>query len=187
MADDLKDEKPIILSKSAREKLLKEYFELNLTETALTAYKQKDYMRAAMLSWSYIEEYFLPYFIDFVAKRQKINLDASILDNVPVAHLIRYYYFISYDELLFLELEKARKLRNKMVHRIYQTRSIKTADTRAKESAKFNIDLIVGAIFDREEGKVVPPALRIATDARNSLRHEIRERLGLLGLPEPKG
>ncbi len=158
-------------------KILSEYFELQLADTAIDAYKQKDFLKAAMLSWSYIEEFFLPSSIKFVAKHQKVKLDSNLLTNRSSYHLIRYYFLISYDNEMFDILEEARKLRNKVVHQIYKTKSMATISQRAKESAKYNLFSVLEHMLDRQEGRVIAPALLIATNARNDFRDELRIKL----------
>lgn len=162
------------LEPTEKEKILSKYFELQLTEVALRSYKEKDFLKAAMLSWSYIEEYFLPTQIEFVAINQNMKLDKDFLKNLTSFHLIRYYYLISYDREMYDVLEHARKLRNKMTH----NKSIASIEKMAQESADYNLGMI-DAMLDREEGKIVAPSLLIAINARNDLRKEQRERLGI--------
>jgi hypothetical protein len=161
---------------SEKDKILSKYFELQLTEEAIKAFEEKDYTKAAILSWSYIEEYFIQTQIQIIAKRQKVKLNQDFLQGLTSYHLIRYYYMISYDLEMFESLEKARKLRNAMTHGIYSTKSIKSVGSKAKLSAKCNLDLI-NPMFDREEGKIIAPSLLIAVNARNSLRAEMRVKL----------
>ena len=128
-----------------------------------------------MMSWSYIEEYFLPTSIKHIAKHQKVKLEENFLEDTRAFNLIRFYFLISYDREMYLLLEKARKLRNKLIHQTYKSKSIKKIENLAKESAKFNVEIIVGSIFDREDGIVIAPALKIYVNARNDLRKEQRE------------
>ncbi len=78
---------------------------------------------------------------------------------------------------MFHVLEEARKLRNKVVHQIYKTKSTKLIDQRAKESAEYNLGPVQNHMFDRQDGIVVSPALLIRTKARNELRQELREKI----------
>ena len=133
-------------------------------------------MKSAMLSWSYIEEYFLPTSIEFVAMHQKVKLDNEFLKGQTAFQLIRYYYLISYDREMYDLLEKARKHRNKMTHDIYTSKSIEIIEKRAKASAIQNLHTI-GAMFDRQDGVIIAPALMIYTNARNDLRKDQRKKL----------
>lgn len=155
-------------------KKLNKYFENQLTMAALEAFDRKDYMKATMLTWSFIEEYFLPVSIKHVAKHQKIKLEKEFLLNKPAYHLIRYYYLISYDTTMYEALEKARQLRNKAVHQIFETNSIAAIDERAKESATYNLRDVYELMLDRLDGAYIPPSLQIYTNARNDLRNEIK-------------
>lgn len=97
------------------------HFEFELLDTAIAAYKDKDYLKAAMMSWSFIEEFLLPTYIEFTAKRQKIGFNKRIIENSSVVHLIRYYYLVTYDEELYMLLEEARKRRNSFIHGAYKS------------------------------------------------------------------
>lgn len=165
------------LTKSEREKILQEHFELQISDEALTALKSKDYIKSAMLSWSYIEEYFLPFTIKNLANFHKLPLKAVAIQKANVSILIYYYYFLSHDHELYLRLEGARKDRNSLVNNLYGSSSVEKIDEIAKKSAKTNIDLITSLIWDREEGKIPYPSTMIAINARNDLRKEQRKRL----------
>jgi hypothetical protein len=164
---------------SQRAKVFAKYFELQLSDAAIQAYEKKDYVKSAMLSWSYVEEFFLPTSIELIAKRQKISLDEELLNRANSYQLIRYYFLISYDRDMFNILEKARKLRNKMTHQIYKSKSLSEVEKRAQESAKYNLLTAFEPMFDRQEGKVVAPSLKIYFDARNDLRKEMKQKLKL--------
>lgn len=84
------------------------YFELELIGHATKAFSTKDYLKSAMLSWSFIEEYFLPRTIKHIANRQKIKLDGSFYES-SASTLIKYLYLISYDQELFIVMQKTRK------------------------------------------------------------------------------
>lgn len=165
------------LKPSQKAKIFAKFFELQLLETAIQAYGEKDYIKSAMLSWSYIEEFFLPTSIEAIAKRQKVKLDKELFHRASSYQLIRYYLLISYDREMFDILEEARKLRNKMAHQIYKSKSLQEIKKRAQASAKYNLKTVLEPMFDRQEGKVVVPALKIYFDARNDLRKEMRKRI----------
>jgi len=171
---DLSDEE-LKTTKSEEEKLLQDHFELQISKEAFLALKSKDFIKSAMLSWSYIEEYYLPSTIYSLAKFHKLPLKKSIIEKTNVSILIHYYYFLSHDHTLYLKLEKARKTRNDLVHNLYGSSAIQQIDELARKSAQTNVDLIIDDIWEREEGKVNYPSTMIAINARNDLRREQRE------------
>lgn len=150
-------------------------FELQLSEEAAKAYGDKDYIKSAAMSWSYIEEYYLPKTIKYVADNLKVPLPSDIT-KAPVGVIIKYYLLITHDKELYHKLEEARKLRNKITHEIYKSKDLSKIDSAYKESAKFNMALIV-EMFDRELGEVPIPSLSIWQNARESLRNEQKQRL----------
>ena len=184
--DDLQsltDPEPLDVRPSEKAQLLAKHFELQLIESSIAALEVKDFIKSAMLSWSYIEEYFLPTFISYVAAKQKVELTGLLYENANAYQLVRYYFLITYDRELFDILEKARKLRNNMTHKIYEAKSMTEIELNAKKSAEFNLKTALRPIFDRQDGSLVIPALRIYFDARNDLRRELREKVkDLFGL-----
>ncbi len=96
-----------------------------------------------------------------------------------VSHLIRYYYFVSYDEEMYKILCEAAKLRNSLVHRNYKSGSIHEIAKRAQESAKYNLYTAFGPMADRLTGKTISPSLRIYSQGWNDCRDKMVENLGL--------
>ena len=152
------------------------YFEIQLLDIALEAYKAKQYLKAAMVSWSFIEEFFLPTSIEYIAKHQNITVRKEILES-SVNHLIRYYYLISYDEELFLILDEARKLRNNLVHKSYRSGSVEQIAAKAQESAKYNLTTAVEPMLARLSGEIVAPSLLLYTKGWNDLRKKITQHI----------
>ena len=87
----LKDEDNPEIHRTDSEKALAESFHLQVSGEAFKAYKSSDYIKAALLSWSYIEEYFLPVSIRYIAKQQSIKLDNDLVENSNAHNLIRHY------------------------------------------------------------------------------------------------
>jgi len=151
------------------------YFEEEYYEYALKAYKDEDYLKAAMTSWSYIEEFFLPTVIKYIAEKQKIKYTKSMVDGMNAANLIKVYYFISYDEELYSLFEKARGLRNKLVHKAYGAGSIPEIERLAKISADFNIKEVMLPLLKRLSGDEVPPSLLLYIKGWNDLRDKMKK------------
>jgi hypothetical protein len=171
------NEEHLEIDESDQERMLKEHFELQISKEALDALGSKEFIKAAMLSWSYIEEYFLPIMINRLAKFHNLPLNQSVIEKTNVNIVIYYYYLLSHDHKLFLKLEKARKARNKLVHNLYSASSIEKIDKLAKDSAMINLKAVMEDIWDRESGKIAAPSTMIAINARNELRQEQRKRL----------
>lgn len=153
------------------------YFELEFLQVAIDSYKKKQFLKSAMLSSSFIEEFYLPSSIEIIAKRQSIKFHKSYIDGASASQLIRYYYFISYDEELFELLESARKLRNKLVHNSYGSGSIEGTAHNAEESAKYNLKVLIRPIFSRLNGDIVAPSLLLYSDGWNDMRAKVIEML----------
>jgi hypothetical protein len=158
---------------SPADKAKAKYFELQLFDIALDAYKNKQYLKSAMMSWSFIEEFFLPTAIEFIAKRQKITFKKGLIENSSATHLIKYYYLISYDEELFELLNEARILRNNLVHKAYKSGSIQEIANKAKESAKYNLHTVMVPMLRRLNGEVVAPSLLLYAKGWNDMREKV--------------
>ena len=128
------------------------YFEIQIVDVAIKSFEKKEFLKSAMLSWSYIEEYYLPTFIKFIAEKLKIPIDNSFLENPTAASLIKYYYLISYDKDLYEVLKEAKSLRNKLVHAAYKSGSLQEVAKKSKASSKYNLTVAILAIFDRLDG-----------------------------------
>lgn len=115
--------------------------------------------------------------IRHTAKQLDIKLGNDLIEDSNAHKLIRYYFLISHDQDMFNILETARKQRNTVTHNMHKTKSMDEINKNAKKAAKFNLDNILGPMFDREEGKIVPPVLMIQVNARNDLRKELRAKV----------
>ena len=157
---------------SEREQALAKYFELELYSLSITAYNNGDYMKATMLSWSCIEECFLPQLLEFISRKQNVKLSKKFLEGNG-SQLISYYFMLSYDEELYKTLETGRKLRNKVTHDIYKSGSIESVNTKAKTSALFNIDKLIPPMVERLNGTVPVPSLQLYANGWNDMRNHM--------------
>lgn len=151
---------------------LSAYFELELVDVAIKAYEKKEYLKSAMMSWSFIEEYFLPTQIEFIAKRQKIKIKEDLF-NTNVYHLLKYYFLISYDQELYEILVTACSLRNQIIHKAYRSGSIKEIARKAQDSAKFNLYTAMNPMLNRLKGDVPPPSLTLYSKGWNDCRDKM--------------
>lgn len=175
IADTPPKKKAPEISKSTKD--VAKYFEIQIVDVAIKSLQKKEYLKSAMLSWSYIEEYFLPTFIKFIAKKQKVPIDNTFLENATAASLIKYYYLISYDKELYEILKEAKSLRNKLVHEAYRSGSLREVAKKSENSAKYNLTVAILAIFDRLDGKMVPPSLELYSRGWNDMRKEMKKRI----------
>jgi hypothetical protein len=156
------------------------YFEFELLDVSIDSYKNKQYLKSAMTSWSFIEEFFLPSSIESIAKSQKIKFQRGFIERQNVSQLIKYYYFISYDEEIFDLLTEARKLRNNLVHGVYESGSVKEIEERSQKSAKYNLHTVMEPLLNRLKGAVIAPSLMLYANGWNDMRAETIERLEAL-------
>lgn len=171
------DEKLVQISETETEQVLRKHFELQISNEALESFLEKEFIKASMLSWSYVEEFYFPTALVRLSKFHKLPISTKVIDKANAATLIQYYYLLSHDKVLYDKLEEARKSRNKLIHNLYRSASIEGIDKLAKESADYNLKLIMNDLWDRELGKIPIPSMMIAVNARNELRHEQRERM----------
>lgn len=177
LRSNLNNEKQPIFAQTELDKALAKSFHLQISGAAIDSYKSGDYLKSALLSWSYIEEYYLPTTINHIVGILKVKIDKDLVEKSNSYQLIRYYLLVSHDREMFEILEKARKLRNEIIHGLMKSGNIEDVHTRAKKCAYYNLHEALNSMLDREDGKVIAPSLLIAVNARNDLRAEMRERL----------
>jgi hypothetical protein len=158
-------------------KAVAKYFEIQIVEVAMQAFKKKEYLKAALLSWSFLEEYFLPTFIKFIGRRQGISIGNSLLENANASALIKYYYLISYDKELYDILMEAKKRRNKLVHEAYKSGSLNEIAKKAKDSAQYNLSTAIVETFKRLGGEKHPPSLQLYSKGWNDMREAMKKQI----------
>ena len=123
------------------------------------AAKDKHFIEAHALSWSTIEQLLLPRLIGWIAKVLKINLPNKIykLNNQNLNFL---YLCISHDEGLYKKLEKSRKQRNKIAHKLISLGNIKSINKLAKGCTLENI-ILQEEIMKRFSGEVLIPSINL--------------------------
>lgn len=171
------DEKQASKTETDDERLLREHFELHIAKEAVKAVQNEDFIKASMLSWSYIEEYYLPTTINFLLRFHNLPFSSKYVERANAVSLIHFYYLLSHDKIVYGKLDKARSHRNKLVHNLYRSSSMDKINSLAKESASYNLQLIAGDLWGRESGKIHLPSTMIVINARNDLREELRKRV----------
>lgn len=140
--------------------------EIEILKQIVKSIKGHRQMEAYFLAWTTIEQFMLPRLIRFVAKNLKITLPKDFSD-LPVSHLIKNYYFLSHDQELYLELEKARKNRNVLVHEIYEKEDWKSIKIEYKKCLKEDIGPLFELFKNRFNGVTRIPVLTLYTNGWN--------------------
>lgn len=141
------------------------------------AIKDKHLIEAQALSWSAIEELLLPRLIGLIARILKISLPKEIYKlNAQSTNFL--YLCISHDEKLYKKLEKSRKQRNKIVHKLTSLGDIKSIIKLAKDCTKSSV-LLQEEIIKRFNGDALIPSINLYkngwNDALNSVIKKIRK------------
>lgn len=146
-----------------------------LLKQCLKATRSHHYYEAYMLGWTSIEQFLLPDLLGFVSKKLKIDLPKD-LPELPISHVIRLYYFISHDLELFRELERSRKIRNKLVHNLYKQQEWNHVKLSIKTDLK-EMAILFGLFQDRFSGKTPIPALQIYRKGWNEALEQLKKNL----------
>jgi hypothetical protein len=147
-------EKSGTLKKASEQKLK---YLTEIIEEIKKAKKQGYLLHALMLSSSIIEEVLLPHLTEMVLARLKIiNKKAIFTNKVSVRNSL--YFALTQDTVLYEKLEKYRKTRNNVVHKIFNYQSIEKLNKEADIGLKYFID-ISSDIGDRLSGKAPLPVL----------------------------
>lgn len=171
--DDLIEERevPIPSGKEKKEFLDLELEILNQIGKAVKGHRS---MEAYFLAWSTIEQFMLPRLTRFVAQELKVVIPKDTLE-ANCVHLIKYYYFLSHDQELFLELEGARKNRNKLTHKLYEKSSWSEIKKDYKRGLKKDIVKIFSLFQNRFIGKTQIPVLVLYTNGWNDALQKAQE------------
>lgn len=143
----------------AKEKEVLATLEVELLNQAVKAVGSHKYIEAYVLLWTSIEQFMLPTLMGFIARNLKLTLPPR-LSELPISHVTRLYYFISHDKELFLEIEKIRKSRNKLIHKMYVEKDWKSVKNKFKSGVK-DMVITIEMLKDRLSGKKPIPSLQI--------------------------
>jgi len=151
---------------SDKERRLFVDLEIQILDQIGKAVKGHRPIEAYLLAWSIIEQFMLPRLTRFIAHKLKIVIPKGALE-ANCVHLIKYYYFMSHDQELFLELEKGRKNRNNLTHKLYEKESWSDIKKDFKKSLKKDIIKIFSLFQNRFNGKTSIPVLILYTRGWN--------------------
>ena len=167
----------MIIEKKENEKMNKteiEFFktlEWKILEQGHKAYKKKSYIETAVLSWSIIEEIYIPRIIGFIDKKLKIGIPSNIFESKTSGILIDIYFCISHDKQLYEILKKGNSLRNKLIHQVVKQKDLKQVNKLAKDVCKVSADIMMEFI-ERFDGKKSIPVLMMYANGWNDCREK---------------
>lgn len=123
--------------------------------------RDKGYLlQALMLSSSILEEVLLPLLTKMVLNRLKITDEKKMFTEKNKSFYKRnsLYFALTQDAKLYKKLERYRKIRNNVTHKILSYQSIEKVKTEAKVGMKYFKE-IANDISDRLGGKTPIPVL----------------------------
>lgn len=135
-------------------------FHFLLLLESIEAAQEAQYLKSAMLSWSFIESYFLPASILHIASVNKLKIEQKVISEFSVEQKIRYYYLLSFDEELYKKINEGKNLRNTLVHKAYASGSMKQMEAIIERSARFNTTEILPLIIKRLSNDKQFPSLQ---------------------------
>lgn len=114
-----------------------------------------------LFHWSYLENLLLPSLIRRIAISLSLKELPKFDDNIKMAQLINYYYFISHDLDLYKKLKEGNSKRNNIIHD-FMERKIKDPDKKqVKEALIFTLEKLNVPILERLNGKIDIPVLML--------------------------
>jgi hypothetical protein len=145
--------------------------ELELLEQVKRSANSHRYIEAYMLLWTSIEQFMLPSLIGFISRELKLKLPSKFAE-LQISQISRLYYFMSHDEELHSEIERVRKIRNKLVHKMYQQKNWKDIKSSFKKGLK-DMAKILECFKDRFNGKTPIPSLQLYRNGWNAALEKV--------------
>ena len=149
---------------------------LNLTDEIVKAWKKGYVLHSLILSSSIIEEVLIPHLTDMVFIRLGISNKKMLLnqENFYIKNLL--YFALTQDSKLFEKLEKYRKIRNKVTHKIIKYQNIDKIKEEADKGLKCFRD-IVKEVRSRLKGETPIPVLSYYPKGWNDAINKVLERI----------
>lgn len=139
------------------------------------AMRDKHYLEAQVISWSLIEQVLLPRLIGWVSSTLKIKLPKDFSkQNAKSMNLI--YLSISHDNELYTLLEKSRKQRNEITHRLMSLVKIKDINKLSKDCIQTNMQIHLDITY-RFDGTTPIPSINLYKNGWNDCREETERRI----------
>lgn len=153
----------------------KELLLLKLTDMFIEKVDEKKYLEGLVVATQCIESVLIPLLINLIIKR--LDLKGLFLDykNMKFYQLNLVYLSLSHDTKLYELLEKYRKLRNKIIHKITSFDTTTDIALKTKNGIK-----IFGKVYDeidnRLRGKTPIPVLTLYSRGWNDYRKQVISR-----------
>ena len=144
--------------------------------------KNDDFIEAAILGWSTVEQVFLPRLINFITKNLKINIPSSVFQSKTAGPLIDLYFCLSHDDELYSLLKQGNEKRNKIIHKLYKEDNLEKINKLAKEWTRLTVVKTYDAFFERFDGRKRIPVLTLYPNGWNDCREQIIKNLNGKGL-----
>jgi hypothetical protein len=164
------DKKPIH-EKIAGEKEIKKIVEL--ANYASQSKEKGHSIESFLLVYQLMQDIFLPNLRRLVLHRLGLDeLEKRFVEENSPYIINLEYVALTHDIELFGLLEKARKIRNEIVHTITKDETLEISQNKAKEALKLTGNLIY-AIIDRLQGRKAIPVLTLYPKGWNDCREEV--------------
>lgn len=134
--------------------------ETQILHESANALSKGNRIEGYLLSWASLEQFMLPRLMRFIAEKLGLDLPKN-LNELPTYQIIQIYYFLSHDKALYLELEKGRKTRNNLSHRMYAEQDWPSVHKKFRYAIKTNVLTLFKMFEARFHGKVAIPSLTI--------------------------
>jgi hypothetical protein len=134
--------------------------------------KKKNLFEAYMFSWALVEQVLLNKLINFIAKNLRVKIPSSLWRSNQLS-INNFYLAISHDKDLYLYLEKGRKARNKIIHKLVKTHNIGTMRKEILIAFDHVLMKIIDPIFARLSGKTPIPSLGLYAKGWNDCRQQM--------------
>jgi len=173
--DIKKGQEAPIVEPSLKEKKVFKSLEIELLNQVVRAMHSHKYVEAYVLLWTSVEQFMLPALIGYIVRNLKLTLPARFAE-LQISQVTRLYYFISHDKELFLEIEKIRKSRNKLIHKMYAEKSwvdVKTGFRKGMKEMTVTLELL----RSRLSGETPIPSLQIYSRGWNDAIKKTKENI----------
>lgn len=143
-----------------------------LFEQFVDAKKSDRHMESFVLLWTLLEQFYIPDLISLISRRLKLDVPQGLSD-MHASQSFKLYYYLSHDKELYDDLERCRKKRNKLMHRMYDHESWEEIQEGFKNGPKEYLVPAVYKVMDRFKGKTPIPVLNLYSNGWNDHRKKI--------------
>ncbi|MFH2139013.1 MAG: hypothetical protein ABII88_10995 [Candidatus Omnitrophota bacterium] len=164
--------------KLAKDKELKKFREL--LEYVARSKEDGYVIESFIISYQVVQDIMLPRLRKIVLEQLGLGKLDNLLNEEKSAYSINLQYLaLTQDLELYRLLEKARKIRNELAHKLTKHDSIKISQKKANEAIMLIVKDIFGAIQDRWDGVKTVPVLTLYPKGWNDYRRQAFKNLGI--------